>query len=171
MSRRAFDRGSIAGVPGSQVRLAELVASMSLATDLGLGQPMEQVLRGNLTTQRYHLSDAERRELAIGLRFSTGLCLSLVIVALALQSALVVFALCGIGLLASFTERHRSTTCGTTPSVTSSARRRCRRLRAADANHSTWQRSGSRSWERSSPPVRACPRSSAAACWSRPARP
>ncbi|MGH2967894.1 MAG: HD-GYP domain-containing protein, partial [Solirubrobacteraceae bacterium] len=30
---------------GSQVRLAELVASLSLATDLGLGQPMEQVLR------------------------------------------------------------------------------------------------------------------------------
>lgn len=32
-------------VAGSQVRLAELVASLSLATDLGLGQPMEQVLR------------------------------------------------------------------------------------------------------------------------------
>jgi HD-GYP domain-containing protein (c-di-GMP phosphodiesterase class II) len=30
---------------GSEVRLAELVASMSLATDLGLGQPMEHVLR------------------------------------------------------------------------------------------------------------------------------
>jgi HD-GYP domain-containing protein (c-di-GMP phosphodiesterase class II) len=29
----------------SEVRLAELVASMSLATDLGLGQPMEHVLR------------------------------------------------------------------------------------------------------------------------------
>jgi HD-GYP domain-containing protein (c-di-GMP phosphodiesterase class II) len=32
-------------VVGSQVRRAELVASLSLATDLGLGQPMEQVLR------------------------------------------------------------------------------------------------------------------------------
>jgi HD-GYP domain-containing protein (c-di-GMP phosphodiesterase class II) len=30
---------------GSEVRLAELVGSMSLATDLGLGQPMEHVLR------------------------------------------------------------------------------------------------------------------------------
>jgi HD-GYP domain-containing protein (c-di-GMP phosphodiesterase class II) len=30
---------------GSEVRLAELVASMSLATDLGLGQPQEHVLR------------------------------------------------------------------------------------------------------------------------------
>jgi hypothetical protein len=29
----------------SQVRLAELVASLSLATDLGLGQPMEHILR------------------------------------------------------------------------------------------------------------------------------
>jgi HD-GYP domain-containing protein (c-di-GMP phosphodiesterase class II) len=32
-------------VNGSDVRLAELVASMALATDLGLGQPMEHVLR------------------------------------------------------------------------------------------------------------------------------
>ena len=30
---------------GPDVRLAELIASMSLATDLGLGQPMEHVLR------------------------------------------------------------------------------------------------------------------------------
>jgi hypothetical protein len=29
----------------SQVRLAKLVASLSLATDLGLGQPMEHILR------------------------------------------------------------------------------------------------------------------------------
>jgi HD-GYP domain-containing protein (c-di-GMP phosphodiesterase class II) len=32
-------------VAGAQVRLAELVASLSLATDLGLGQPMEHVVR------------------------------------------------------------------------------------------------------------------------------
>jgi HD-GYP domain-containing protein (c-di-GMP phosphodiesterase class II) len=32
-------------VAGSRVRLSELVASLSLATDLGLGQPMEHVLR------------------------------------------------------------------------------------------------------------------------------
>jgi HD-GYP domain-containing protein (c-di-GMP phosphodiesterase class II) len=32
-------------VNGSDVRLAELIASMALATDLGLGQPMEHVLR------------------------------------------------------------------------------------------------------------------------------
>jgi HD-GYP domain-containing protein (c-di-GMP phosphodiesterase class II) len=35
----------VSTVAGSEVRLAELVASMSLATDLGLGQPMEHVLR------------------------------------------------------------------------------------------------------------------------------
>jgi hypothetical protein len=32
-------------VAGSRVRLAELLASLSLATDLGLGQPTEHVLR------------------------------------------------------------------------------------------------------------------------------
>lgn len=63
-------------------------------------------LRANLTTQGYCLSDAERRELAFGLRFSTGLCLSLVIVALMLGSAVMVFALSGIGLVASFSARH-----------------------------------------------------------------
>jgi hypothetical protein len=29
----------------SQIRLAEVVAALSLATDLGMGQPMEYVLR------------------------------------------------------------------------------------------------------------------------------
>jgi hypothetical protein len=63
-------------------------------------------MRGNLTTQGYCLSDAERRELAVGLRFSTGLCLSLVIVALVLESAPVVFVLSGIGLIAGISARH-----------------------------------------------------------------
>ena len=35
----------MASLAGSEVRLAELIASISLATDLGLGQPMEHVLR------------------------------------------------------------------------------------------------------------------------------
>jgi hypothetical protein len=43
-------------------------------------------MRSNLTTQGYCLSDAERRELWLALRFSTGLCLTLVVVALALES-------------------------------------------------------------------------------------
>src|SRR6478735_5937263 len=51
----------------SHVRLAELVATLSLGTDLGLGQPMEHVLRQCLIAlrlgERLGLSDAERRVL------------------------------------------------------------------------------------------------------------
>ena len=36
----------------SSVRLAELVATMSLGTDLGLGQPMEHVIRQSLLAMR-----------------------------------------------------------------------------------------------------------------------
>lgn len=63
-------------------------------------------MRTNLTTQGYYLGDDERRRLALGLRFSTGLCLSLVVVALALQSPIMVLALSGIGVVASFAARH-----------------------------------------------------------------
>jgi hypothetical protein len=63
-------------------------------------------MRSNLTTQGYCLSGAERRELSLGLRFSTGLCLTLVVVALALQSPVMVFALSGIGVIAGFSARH-----------------------------------------------------------------
>jgi HD-GYP domain-containing protein (c-di-GMP phosphodiesterase class II) len=54
----------VATVAGSEVRLAELVASMSLATDLGLGQPMEHVLRscvlGLRIAEDLELGEAER---------------------------------------------------------------------------------------------------------------
>lgn len=63
-------------------------------------------MRENLTTQGYCLSDAERRELAVGLRFSTGLCLTLVVTALALASPAMVFALSAIGAIAGLTARH-----------------------------------------------------------------
>jgi Domain of unknown function (DUF4395) len=63
-------------------------------------------MRGNLTTQGYCLTDAERRELAVGLRFSTGICLGLVMTALALRSPVMVFVLTGVGALAGFTARH-----------------------------------------------------------------
>jgi hypothetical protein len=63
-------------------------------------------MRSNLTTQGYCLTDPERRQLWLGLRFSTGLCLALVLVALALESPVMVFALSGIGLIASFSARH-----------------------------------------------------------------
>ena len=60
----------------------------------------------NLSTQGYCLSDTERRELSVGLRFSTGLCLALVIVALALESPVMVFALSVIGVIAGLSARH-----------------------------------------------------------------
>jgi hypothetical protein len=63
-------------------------------------------MRGNLTTQGYCLNDTERRELAVGVRYSTGLCLTLVVLALVLGSPLMVFALSGIGLVAGFSARH-----------------------------------------------------------------
>jgi hypothetical protein len=63
-------------------------------------------MRANLTTQGYCLSDDERRSLGLALRFSTGLCLTLVVVALALESPVLVFALSGIGGIAGFTARH-----------------------------------------------------------------
>jgi hypothetical protein len=63
-------------------------------------------MRANLTAQGYCLSDTERRELAVALRFSTGLCLSLVVVALVLESPAMVFALSAIGVVAGFSARH-----------------------------------------------------------------
>jgi len=62
-------------------------------------------MRENLTTQGCCLSDTERRELAVGLRFSTGLCLS-VVVARALHSEFMIFALAGIDVVASFAACH-----------------------------------------------------------------
>ena len=48
------------------VRLPELIAALSLATDLGLGEPMEHVLRSCLISmrlgERIGLTDAERGE-------------------------------------------------------------------------------------------------------------
>ena len=63
-------------------------------------------MRANLTTQGYCLTDEERRALAVGLRFSTGACFALVVIALALQSAIALLALCGVGFVAGFTARH-----------------------------------------------------------------
>lgn len=61
---------------------------------------------GNLSTQGYCLSGSEARRLWLGLRFPTGLCLGLVITALALRSPVMLLALSGIGLIAGFTSRH-----------------------------------------------------------------
>src|SRR3954469_7429876 len=63
-------------------------------------------MRNNLTTQGYCLSDAEKRDLAVALRFSTGLCLALVVTGLALQSSVLILALVPVGAAAGFTARH-----------------------------------------------------------------
>jgi hypothetical protein len=63
-------------------------------------------MRENLSTQGYHLTDPERRRLWLGLRFPTGLCLALVVTALALQSVVMLVVLAGIGLAAGFSRRH-----------------------------------------------------------------
>ncbi|HET8535758.1 MAG TPA: DUF4395 family protein [Solirubrobacteraceae bacterium] len=76
-----------------------------MATD-GVNVDARAWMRANLTTQGYCLTDQERRELALGLRFSTGLCLALAVVALAIESSAMVFALSAIGLVAGFTSRH-----------------------------------------------------------------
>jgi Domain of unknown function (DUF4395) len=65
-----------------------------------------QWMRDNLTTQGYRQTDDERRELSVAVRFSTGLCLALVVVALALESAPAVFVLSAIGAIAGFSARH-----------------------------------------------------------------
>src|SRR4051812_11283688 len=57
---------SMIGAAGpTRVRLAELVATLSLGTDLGLGQPMEHVLRQCLIALRLsdllQLEESQRR--------------------------------------------------------------------------------------------------------------
>src|SRR5919204_3961896 len=63
-------------------------------------------MRQNLETQGYCLTSDDARSLRLGLRFPTALCLSLVIAALALQSALMVALLVPVGLIAGWTSRH-----------------------------------------------------------------
>jgi hypothetical protein len=60
----------------------------------------------NLETQGYCLSAEQSKALRFGLRFPTALCLSLVVVGLALQSALLIFALVPIGAIAGWSPRH-----------------------------------------------------------------
>lgn len=60
----------------------------------------------NLASQGYCLSDRERRGLWLGLRFSTGLCLALVVTGLALESPAMIFVLSGAGAIAGLTPRH-----------------------------------------------------------------
>jgi Domain of unknown function (DUF4395) len=70
------------------------------------GDGFGEWMRANLSTQGYRMPNAERRRLWLGLRFPTGLCLALVVTALALESPVMLLVLSGIGLFAGFTSRH-----------------------------------------------------------------
>jgi hypothetical protein len=67
---------------------------------------METWLKRNLETQGYCLSDAEHRELRIGLRFATALCFPIVATGLALESVPLLLVTVAIAAVAGFTSRH-----------------------------------------------------------------
>jgi hypothetical protein len=60
----------------------------------------------NLEVQGYCLTADESRPLRWGLRFPTALCFVLVVIGLALQSAVLILALVPIGVVAGWTKRH-----------------------------------------------------------------
>jgi hypothetical protein len=60
----------------------------------------------NLATQGYCLPTAEAKQLRVGLRFPTALCLALVVTGLVLESALMIGLLVPIGAVAGWTARH-----------------------------------------------------------------
>lgn len=60
----------------------------------------------NLGTQGYCLSPAQTRQLRVGLRFPTALCLGLVGAGLALQSTVLIAVLVPIGAVAGWSSRH-----------------------------------------------------------------
>ena len=60
----------------------------------------------NLATQGYCLSPAETRQLRVGLRFPTALCLALVVTGLVLESALMIALLVPVGAVAGWSARH-----------------------------------------------------------------
>ena len=62
--------------------------------------------RANLETQGYCLSGDEAHSLRVGLRFPTALCLVLVVVALALESTVMIALLVPIGAIAGWSSRH-----------------------------------------------------------------
>src|SRR5262245_26988825 len=69
-SKRAVDQMSETRRPEPEVRLAELVAALSLGVDLGFGQPMEHVLRECMIAlrlaDRLRLHEKERSTVQIG---------------------------------------------------------------------------------------------------------
>lgn len=63
-------------------------------------------MRANLSTQGYCLSEHDARALRVGLRFPTAVCLVLVTVGLAFQSALMIALLLPVGAVAGWSSRH-----------------------------------------------------------------
>jgi hypothetical protein len=61
---------------------------------------------GNLDVQGYCLMPEESRALRWGLPFPTALCLALVVIGLALQSAVLILALVPVGVVAGWSRRH-----------------------------------------------------------------
>ena len=72
----------------------------------GASRGAESWVNANLAVQGYCLSPEESRALRVGLRFPTALCLALVVIGLALQSAILILALVPIGAIAGWTQRH-----------------------------------------------------------------
>ena len=81
----------------TRVRAGSMMVRMST-----VGDWMER----NLATQGYCLGAAERRDLRVGLRFSTALCLPVVVTALAVESPPLLLGLASVGVVAGFTPRH-----------------------------------------------------------------
>jgi hypothetical protein len=73
-----------------------------LSTDMSLTRWMD----GNLATQGYCLTPEESRRLALGLRFPTAVCLALVTIGVALESAPLLAGLAVIGVVAGLSPRH-----------------------------------------------------------------
>ena len=78
---------------------------MAPARTRGSRQAMSWTER-NLAVQGYCLTGEEAHRLRWALRLPTGLCLMLVLLGLALQSAVLLLALVPIGAFAGFTARH-----------------------------------------------------------------
>jgi hypothetical protein len=69
-------------------------------------RPVTSWTRRNLATQGYALSAQQQRELRLGVRFPTAVCLALVTTGLVLQSPLILVLVAVIAAVAGFAPRH-----------------------------------------------------------------
>jgi Domain of unknown function (DUF4395) len=75
-------------------------------SETAVGERLAAWMRRSLGVQGYELSPEESRSLRWALRLPTALCLALVVIGLALQSAVLILALVSIGAVAGWTQRH-----------------------------------------------------------------